>query len=169
LKFREVFEPESGYSWNGETVVFKGEYKKMTNNTAWGSVTGFTIGTFTAPSAETPTGNLSAGLPIITSMSDTSSLAAGMLISGANIPSGATIVSVDSSSQITISDDATGVGSAITLTCKSTAPQLYEATVSLATLGLSAGDFVNLVQYIDSSSTYANDIAIISGGVEATQ
>jgi hypothetical protein len=166
LKFREVFGPENGYGWNGETVVFKGEFKKMTNNAAWGSVTSVDIGTFTAPAAETPTGDTTTDSAIITNMSDTSNLVAGMLISGSGIPAGATIVSVDSGTQITISGNATATASTVSLTNKSVAPQLYESTVSLATLGLAVGDVVNFVQRIDSTSTWANDIALELGEIE---
>ncbi len=166
LKFREVFEPENGYGWNGETVIFKGEFKKMANNITWSSVTAVDIGTFTAPSAETPTGDTTLDSAVISNMSDTSGLAAGMIISGSGIPSGATIASVDSSTQITISDNATATASTVSFTCKSTAPQLYEVTVSLATLGLAVGDVVNFVQRIDSSSTYTNDIALEFAEIE---
>ena len=92
LKFRLVYEPETGNSWGGETVVWKGEWKNATDNAAWSSATGFTVGTDTVPG------------------------------SGSN-------------------------------------PQVYEATVSLATLGLAAGDVVQMVIYSDTTSSWAHDVA----------
>ena len=92
LKFRFIYEPETGNSWSGEAVIWNGELKKMIDNTAWSSVTAFSIGTDTAPAS-------------------------------------------------------------------GSAPQLYEATVSLATLGLAVGDVVQMVVFVDSTSTWANDIA----------
>ena len=168
LKFREVFKPESGYGWNGETVVFKAQYKKMTNNVEWSTpqTTPITLGTFTAPSAETPSGDTTLDSAVITNIADTSNLAAGMIITGSGIPADTTIASVDSGTQITISNNATATASTVSLTCKSTAPQLYEATLSLATLGLVVGDIVNFVQRVDISSTYANDIALMLGEIE---
>jgi len=46
-----------------------------------------------------------------------------------------------------------------TVPSSGSAPQLYEATVSLATLGLSVGDVVQMVIYVDSTSSWANDVA----------
>jgi len=46
-----------------------------------------------------------------------------------------------------------------TMPSSGTAPQLYEATVTLATLGLAVGDVVQSVVYVDSTSTFAGDIA----------
>lgn len=92
LKFRFVYEPEDTNSWSSETVIWKLQYKEMTDNVAWGSVTSKDIGTDTVPSS-------------------------------------------------------------------GSAPQLYEATVTLSTLGLSVGDVVQMVVFVDSTSTWANDIA----------
>ncbi|MDD5698496.1 MAG: hypothetical protein PHH77_07750 [Victivallaceae bacterium] len=160
LKKRFVYAPESGYGWNGETVVFKGEYKKMTDNAAWGSVTAFDIGTDTVPAAVTPTGDTTNGSAVVTNMSSTDGLFAGMAVSGTGIPADSTIVSVDSATQITLNANATADGSGVTLSCQSLNPQLYEATISLATLGLAVGDIVQMVVFVDSSSTWAHDIAL---------
>ena len=92
LKFRFVYEPETGNSWNSETVIWKMQWKNMVDNTAWSAVTSKDIGTDTVP----------------------------------------------------------GSGSA---------PQLYEATVSLATLGLAVGDIVQSVVFVDSTSSWAHDVA----------
>ncbi len=56
-------------------------------------------------------GTLTSGSPTITGFSDTSKMSAGMLVSGTGIPAGATVVSVDSATQITISANATASGS----------------------------------------------------------
>ena len=100
LKFRFVFAPETGNSWNSETVVFKGECKDVTDNNAWSAVQAFTIGTDTMPA------------------------------SGSN-------------------------------------PQVYEATVAIATVGVAVGDVVQMVVFVDSTSTWANDVALFSAVVEA--
>ena len=102
LKFRFVYSPETANSWASETVVWKGELKNMTDNTAWSSVSAFTIGTDTAPSS-------------------------------------------------------------------GSAPQKYEATISLATLGLSVGDVVQMVIFVDSTSTWAHDVAFQAAEVEVVQ
>jgi len=59
-------------------------------------------------------GTLTSGFPTI-AYADTSTLVAGMTISGAGIPSGSTIVSVDSPTQITISNNASLNGAHDTL------------------------------------------------------
>ncbi len=100
LKFRLGYVGETGNTYDSETVVIKGEFKKMTDNSAWGSVTGFTVGTDTLPSS-------------------------------------------------------------------GSAPQLYESTVSLATLGLAVGDVVQIAIYIDSTSTWAHDVALFLTEIEA--
>ena len=102
LKFRFVYAPETGNSWAGETVVWKGEWKNMTDNTAWSSVTAFSIGTDTTPGS----GN---------------------------------------------------------------APQLYEATISLATLGLTVGDIVQMTIFVDSTSTWTHDVAFQFCEIEVVQ
>jgi hypothetical protein len=56
-------------------------------------------------------GTITTGSPIITGLSSTSNLSAGMGVSGTNIPSGSKIISIDSSNQVTISQNATGSGS----------------------------------------------------------
>lgn len=40
-------------------------------------------------------------------------------------------------------------------------PLLYEQTISLSTLGLTAGDVVDMVIYVDSTTTWTNDIAFV--------
>src|SRR5262249_51547010 len=54
------------------------------------------------------TGNTSSGSPIITSMGTTTNMVAGMPISGTNIPAATTVLSVDSGTQIHISQNASG-------------------------------------------------------------
>jgi hypothetical protein len=39
------------------------------------------------------------------------------------------------------------------------APQLYEVTISLETLGLAVGDMVQAVVFVDSTSSLVNDVA----------
>lgn len=62
-------------------------------------------------------GDTSAASAVISNMTDTADMAAGMPITGTYIPAGTTILSVDSATQITLSANATGnaVGDAITV------------------------------------------------------
>lgn len=55
----------------------------------------------------TQAGTTSSGFPQITGLSNTSGMTAGMDVSGVGVPSGATVLSVDSSSQITMDVNAT--------------------------------------------------------------
>jgi len=101
LTFRFVYAPETGNTWGGETVIFKGECKDVTDNNAWSAVQAFAIGTDTVPG------------------------------SGSN-------------------------------------PQIYNTTIVLATLGLAVGDVVQMVVFVDSTSTWAHDVALFAATVEAS-
>ena len=46
-------------------------------------------------------------------------------------------------------------------------PQVYEATVAIATVGVAVGDVVQMVVFVDSTSTWAHDVALFSATVEA--
>ena len=61
------------------------------------------------------TGTTASGSPVITNISSTSQLAPGMAVSGANIPAGAVIVSVDSATQVTLNLNATAAGNSSAL------------------------------------------------------
>ena len=74
------------------------------------------------------TGNTTDGSAVIGGIADTSGLSAGDSITGAGIPGRANIVSVDSASQITISDAATATGTATTL---NTAPPAVPTNTTL--------------------------------------
>lgn len=65
----------------------------------------------------TPTGTTSNGSPIVTSVSALTGLAVGMSVSGTGIASGSVIASIDSSTQITLSKNATASNAGVTLTC----------------------------------------------------
>src|SRR5262249_23518611 len=56
-------------------------------------------------------GTLSSGSPTVTGMESTVGLVKGQAVSGTGIPTGTTIASVDSSTQITLSNNATAGGS----------------------------------------------------------
>jgi len=64
----------------------------------------------TSQFATTASGTLANGSAIVTGLASTSTLLAGMLVSGMGIPVGATILSVDSPTQITLSANATAAG-----------------------------------------------------------
>lgn len=61
------------------------------------------------------TGDVTNTSPIITSIGDTSDLRAGMRVIGTGIPANTVIVSVDSSTQVTLSEDATATNSGVSL------------------------------------------------------
>lgn len=58
------------------------------------------------------TGTLTSGSPIITGLADTGPYGVGMAVTGAGIPNGSRILTVDSSTQITLDQNATASGSA---------------------------------------------------------
>ena len=99
FKFKITYEPETGSTWSSESIVWKGEAKNCTNETAWSSITTFAIGTDTAPAS-------------------------------------------------------------------GSVPLVFEATVSLLTMGLAVGDTFQMVLYVDSTSTWTNDVAFICCQVE---
>lgn len=67
------------------------------------------------PPAVSFTGDLTKGQPAIANISSTASLKPGGAVTGTNVPSGATIVSVDSATQITISQNAADSGAKVAL------------------------------------------------------
>ncbi len=77
------------------------------------------------------TGNTSLGSNVIANISDTSKMFVGQSISGAGIPDGQVITSIDSSTQIRISENATANGSDVTLTI-----QYYAKTQTLTNLAV---------------------------------
>lgn len=64
----------------------------------------------------TKTGNTVSATKTITNMSDTSNILEGMLVVGSGIPAGTTVRSVDSPTQITITENATATASGVTFT-----------------------------------------------------
>jgi hypothetical protein len=69
-----------------------------------------------ATSFGTKTGNTTNGSATVSSMSNTTSLYEGMPVTGTGIVAGTTILSVDSSSQVTLSANANATNSTVTLT-----------------------------------------------------
>src|SRR5207302_10745680 len=61
------------------------------------------------------TGNTTATSPIVTAIPSTTGMVAGMPISGTNIPAATTILSVDSATQIHLSQNATGSGTGVAI------------------------------------------------------
>jgi len=73
-------------------------------------------------------------------------------------PSGTRIVSIDSDSQITVSNNAASTSTGW-IYFRHTQGVIIEETISLATLGLAVGDIVQMVVFVDSTSTWAHDVA----------
>lgn len=61
------------------------------------------------------TGTITNGSPIITAVSSVAGIGTGMSVVGSQIPASATVSSVDSATQITISSNATGNGTSFSL------------------------------------------------------
>lgn len=77
----------------------------------------FSVANNTTPGTTTVTGNVTAGSNIIPGIGSTTALVAGMPISGTGIPAGTTILSVDSGTQIHVSQLPTaGTGAGVVLT-----------------------------------------------------
>ena len=70
-----------------------------------------TMATLFAAITLTASGTLTSGTAVVTGLSGTASMFSGMPVEGSGVPSGTTISSVDSSSQITLSQNATSSGS----------------------------------------------------------
>lgn len=169
LKFRYAYLPEYGQNWDGSTVVPLMQFKYTADAELW---TPINSGAFT--------GDTTNGSPAINNIPSTSNLIAGMAIYGTGIPAGATITSIVSSSQITISNNATATGTGVSLSASLerilgtdtppsgySRPQVFEATFTLASLGLTTGDVVDMVMAVDSSSTWSHDVGFFLAEVEA--
>jgi hypothetical protein len=97
-------------------ALFNGNRIGLYNGSKW-KIHTFTERSLSIPStsSHTPTGNTTNGSELITGMSSTTGLYAGQVITGTGIPSGTTIITIDSASQITMSKLATATNS-ITVT-----------------------------------------------------
>lgn len=60
----------------------------------------------------TQTGTLSSGSPVVTGLSSTAAIAGALQVSGAGLPAGTLVQSVDSTTQVTLTQNATASGSA---------------------------------------------------------
>ncbi len=97
-----------------------------------GTCTGGTPAANFSMAASTFTGNTTNTSAIVTSVSSTTNLSVGTLVSGTGIPAGAYIASIDSSTQITLDKSATATNSGITISRYSVAGGM----VPTKTLGL---------------------------------
>jgi hypothetical protein len=122
-----------------QALIAAGEVKvRQKNMIVWSLDCGFDIlvqflisaynGTFDVNNGTTVTGTTDGTTAVITGMASTTGLTAGMLVSGAGIPAYSTVLSVNSSSSVTISQATTAAG---------TVP-LYFATVQQ--LGIAWGE-----------------------------
>jgi hypothetical protein len=59
---------------------------------------------------DTQTGTLTGGSAIVTGLTDTAEFRAGMAVEGTGVPAAATILSIDSGTQVTLSANATATG-----------------------------------------------------------
>lgn len=104
-----------------------------------------TTGNFNQPYPDvTISGTRTAGSAVITGLSNTSSLTAGMAVSGPGIPNGATILTIDSPTQITMTVNATNSG---------TSPYLFTNHITVA-VASSAWASVGMNVFIDGGGYY---------------
>jgi hypothetical protein len=90
--------------------------------------------TFTAPTiglTSSQTGTTANGSPIVTALTSTAQLVVGMEVTGTNIPASTTILSIQSATQITLNNNATGSG-AVTLTFKVPANKNIDVFMAVA-------------------------------------
>lgn len=112
------------------------------------SVEGYSIGQFINDGL-TQNGDVAIGSPIITNLTSTTYMLAGMTVAGSGIPVGSVIVSVDSSTQITIDNNAT-----------------QTTTSSLSISSFPAGTYI---VSIDSATTFTvSNNAVVTGSVWVT-
>lgn len=99
-------QPVRGFNYK----VAKG---RITTTTASTTVTGATtkfISQYMDEVLSTQNGTTTSGSPIITGLTSTSGMLRGMRVQGTNIPAGSIIVTIDSGTQITINNNASGSG-----------------------------------------------------------
>ncbi len=129
-------------------------------------------GNLTITAQTVSTGTLANGSPVVTGLASTAALAVGQLVSGTGIPTGATVVSKDSSSQVTLSAAATVGGSesltfaAGCITAVSLSGVSLASTYQGAGLYLTGGGgskFVANVVVVAGSPTTVNVISAGSG------
>ncbi len=103
------------------------------------------------------TGNTSSGSPVITNLPTTvtPTFLPGWTVAGNGIPAGATIISVDSSSQVTISANATATGTGTALAFSGTPTSCYGDVPSmlLSKGAILTGSLVSPASYIYSIAT----------------
>jgi hypothetical protein len=112
------------------------------------------------------TGTTTAGQPQVTDIADTSSLAAGDLVTGVGIPAATTIQSVDSSSQITLSTNATASGStaldATPVALFTVNPPGCETAVSTATAMVQSDTLTNSLGQTEPATATVEPITVQS-------
>lgn len=95
---------------SGNTIFFTpyiGNLIGTYNGTTWDQLP---FSELSLPVLQTQTGTLTNTQPQITGLTDTSQMVVGQGVSGTNIPATATILSIDSASQVTMNINATGSG-----------------------------------------------------------
>jgi hypothetical protein len=98
-------------------TTFGSELTEINVNDWYGQPVAYALrGLWPTYSPSTVTGNTTGGSPVVTSVSTTTGLSAGDAVTGAGIPAGTAIQSVDSASQVTLTANATATASGVTVT-----------------------------------------------------
>ena len=114
---------------------------------------------------QTPTGDTTNASATLTNMSSVTNLIVGMPISGTNVPAGAKIVTIPSSTSITISGQATGTASSVALTATGDVFKIALIKVSPAgTYGAASTNYSN----ITSNPDEVTGTGYTAGGVTLT-
>jgi len=114
---------------------------------------------------QTPTGDTTNSSTTISNMSAVTNLVVGMPISGTNIPAGAKIVTIPSSTSVTISAAATGTASGTTLTCTGDVFKIALIKVGMAgTYGAATTNYSD----ITGNSDEVTGTGYTAGGVTLT-
>lgn len=98
------------------------------------------------------TGNTTSSSKVLSNMSSTTSLNAGDFISGTGIPNGARIQSIDSSTQITISANASATGTTVSLTVSE--PRLLVWHIRRANVPAASSDIVDFPEFWNFVAQY---------------
>lgn len=87
--------------------------------------------TLLTPPGATQSGTLTLGSPVVTGLSDTSKLVGALGVAGVGVPSGTFVYSIDSATQVTLSQNATAGGSGVSLAFAIEPVSLPEAKLHL--------------------------------------
>jgi hypothetical protein len=144
-----------GANDNGAFLVSNNQYygvMELVSNIPHGLKTGQTLGAIGTQSFH---GNTTSASTTISGITGTATLLAGQIITGAGIPSGTSIVTVNSSTTITLSQPATATATAVGLTAWTAVPWSVSGIMAVSNLTVFGSLWVTGPNSIVVSSTVA--------------